>query len=612
MAPSKVVVIGAGWSGLAAAKTYLQINPDVSLTILDEDSSVGGVWSASRVYPGLIADSCAAVFDYSDFPMHRNLGLKKWADLSGDKVHEYLELYVDKFDLRKRCRLNTRVVKVEREEDNLYGVWKIEVEVKKDFEEYTVNEILTCDKLIVATGVTSTPNFPKGLVYKNFAGPVMHSRDVGVKHKALLADEIKRVTVVGGSKSAIDVVYLCALEGKEVDWVIREDGNGPILLLDPRVHGIHAAAIKALRVTTIVGPNILIQNGFWYRFFHSRKSVIGPKMLKWALDYGSKSAIKGFYGRNENTMNIAPDMQELFWCNSGVSVVHDMKFMDLVADGKHIHIHRASLISLQPTTVTLSNDTVLPCDAVVFATGWATNQPSIFSSTLLPRLGLPFSVTDQDHASVTHWSALEASAAERIHDLFPILDPPEHVKEYDEQRKKEPSVTPFRLFRRIVPPEMASTGKRDLVVLGTLLNTAIPTYSEISSLWSVAYLEGLPFAKETSASLQNLEKMQEDVALMNSWGFAKTRCRDFPYLDGSQEIQEFMDLLVSDLGLEVMRKKRAARKGFQILGLRGWVKEWFTPYVGKDYRGLVDEYIEKWNLRGGTASANGIKEASKK
>jgi cation diffusion facilitator CzcD-associated flavoprotein CzcO len=110
--PSLVIVIGAGWTGLAAAKTYLQINPDVSLTIIDEDGSVGGVWSDSRVYPGLVADSCAAIFDYSDFPMDVELDLDKWADLPAEKVHQYLEHYTDKFDLRKRCKLNTRVVKV--------------------------------------------------------------------------------------------------------------------------------------------------------------------------------------------------------------------------------------------------------------------------------------------------------------------------------------------------------------------------------------------------------------------------------------------------------------------------------------------------------------------
>lgn len=310
-APSRVIIIGAGWTGLAAAKTYLQINPNVSLTIVDEESSVGGVWSASRVYPGLVADSCAAIFDYSDLPMDIELGVDKWADLPAEKVHEYLERYVDKFDLRRRCKLNTKVVGIERDEHMKEdAIWKVEVEIKKDFEEYTVREVIPCDKLIVATGVTSTPSLPKGLDWKEYEGPVMHSRDVGQKHQLLTADTVKKVTVVGGSKSSVDVVYLCALAGKEVDWVIREDGYGPILLLEPRTHGIHKGAIKNIRATTMASPSILLTEGFWYRFLHSGQSKIGSKLLHSIMEKGSKSAIKSVYGKNENTWKIAPDLKE--------------------------------------------------------------------------------------------------------------------------------------------------------------------------------------------------------------------------------------------------------------------------------------------------------------
>lgn len=309
--PSRVIVIGAGWTGLAAAKTYLQINPNVSLSILDEDSSVGGVWSASRVYPGFMADSPSAIFDYSDFPMDVELGIGKWADLPSEKVHEYLEQYTDKFDLRRRCRFNSKVLRVERDEDMKEGaIWKVEIQVKKDFEEYTATEVLLCDKLIVATGSASTPNFPEDLEWKRYDGPVFHSKDVGQKHKQLTEDRVKRVTVVGGSKSAVDVAYLSALAGKQVDWIIREDGYGPLLLFEPRNHGIHAGALQAIRAAALVSPSILNTDGFWYDFLHSGKSKLGTKMLEALMRKASASAIADFYGKNENTMKIAPDLKE--------------------------------------------------------------------------------------------------------------------------------------------------------------------------------------------------------------------------------------------------------------------------------------------------------------
>jgi dimethylaniline monooxygenase (N-oxide forming) len=306
--PSRVIIIGAGWSGLAAAKTYLQLFPSVSLTIIDADTTVGGVWSSSRIYPGLIADSCAAIFDYSDFPMDEAVGIDKWADLPAEKVFEYLEKYVDKFDLRRRLRLGTRVTGVEKLDGD--GGWSVEVEkVASEEVGQPSREVLRCDKLIVATGTASTPNIPQGIDWKAFEGSVMHSKEVGTKHQLLTADSVKRVMVVGGNKSAVDVVNLCALAGKEVDWVIRKEGYGPGALFESRSHGFHAGAIKAMRASAVPSTNILATTGFWYRFFHSGQSWIGTHLLKFMLSKLDASTT-GLYGRNENTMKIAPDVKQ--------------------------------------------------------------------------------------------------------------------------------------------------------------------------------------------------------------------------------------------------------------------------------------------------------------
>lgn len=310
--PNRVIVIGAGWMGLAAAKTYLEIQPTVDLMIIDEDSTVGGVWSGTRSYPGLIADSCAAVFDYSDFPMDVEVGVEAWADLPAQKVHEYLERYTDRFGLRERCRLNTRVIRIERNESKESGtVWKVQVETRQLEGQQSVKETLLCDKLIVATGSSSTPKMPKDIDWTSFKGPIMHSKEVGTKHQLLTADNVQRVTVVGGNKSAVDVVYLCALAGKEVDWLIRKDGTGPGLLFDVRSkNGTHAARYKALRATTIASPNLLSTKGFWYWFLHSGKNWVGSQLIRWAFSYASKMGIRSMYGENENTMKIAPDLQK--------------------------------------------------------------------------------------------------------------------------------------------------------------------------------------------------------------------------------------------------------------------------------------------------------------
>lgn len=237
----------------------------MELTIIDEDSTVGGVWSGPHSYPGLVADSCAAVFDYSDFPVDVEVGLGPWDDLPAEKVHEYMEHYVDKFQLRERCRLNTRVVRAERDELKMESgaIWKVLVESTQHDGPDSGTETLLCDKLIVATRSSSIAKLPTDIDWTTFDGLIIHSKDVGAKYPQLVSDDIQRVTVVGGNKSAVDVVNMCALAGKEVDWLIRKEGSGPGFLFPARSN---------LRASTIASPNILVTKGFWHWFLHSGKA----------------------------------------------------------------------------------------------------------------------------------------------------------------------------------------------------------------------------------------------------------------------------------------------------------------------------------------------------
>lgn len=45
-----LVVIGAGLSGIAAARFYLEVHPECRLVILEQDSCPGGVWNTRRSY----------------------------------------------------------------------------------------------------------------------------------------------------------------------------------------------------------------------------------------------------------------------------------------------------------------------------------------------------------------------------------------------------------------------------------------------------------------------------------------------------------------------------------------------------------------------------------
>lgn len=64
-----IIIIGAGIQGLCAAHTFLSIQPTLSLLILDEKRTIGGVWAHQQLYPGLRANNLQGYYEFTDLPM---------------------------------------------------------------------------------------------------------------------------------------------------------------------------------------------------------------------------------------------------------------------------------------------------------------------------------------------------------------------------------------------------------------------------------------------------------------------------------------------------------------------------------------------------------------
>ncbi len=62
-----VGIIGAGFAGLSTAKVLRAFGFEV--TVFEKEPDVGGVWAASRRYPGLTTQNPRTTYALSDFPM---------------------------------------------------------------------------------------------------------------------------------------------------------------------------------------------------------------------------------------------------------------------------------------------------------------------------------------------------------------------------------------------------------------------------------------------------------------------------------------------------------------------------------------------------------------
>ena len=233
------------------------------MILLDEQASIGGVWSAEKIYPSLFAQIKYGLFEYSFYPMRRE-GITSDGYISGDTIHAYLNDFARDYDLVRRTRLRNTVDNVNRLPGN---GWRLEIADKPAIE---------CAKLIYATGATSHPVIPSWPKSK-FNVPIIHSSETGVHLAAL--DRVQRATVVGAAKSAYDTVFLLLHAGKQVNWIIREDGSGPLAIMPPTILGLmNTMDAVATRMVGMLGSSIMNTKGTGYRFF--QKTRLGRTLAK--------------------------------------------------------------------------------------------------------------------------------------------------------------------------------------------------------------------------------------------------------------------------------------------------------------------------------------------
>ena len=267
----------------------MQLAPDTKLIILDDGKSIGGVWSKEKIYPNLYAQVGYGMFEYSFCPMKEE-NVTKDRYISGENVHNYLRGFARDNDLIRRTRLETRVDLVEKLPS---GDWRLNIEQGAP---------IVCQKLIYASGPTSSPVIPQW-PRRDFTKPIIHSSETGTSTEELHG--ISRATVIGAAKSSYDTVYLLLAAGKKVDWVIREDGSGPLAITPPRYFGFNAVDFCSTRAAASFSPSIMNTTGLWYTFF--QRTLIGMflTMLYWRVATWLGELHAG-YARSENASKLRP------------------------------------------------------------------------------------------------------------------------------------------------------------------------------------------------------------------------------------------------------------------------------------------------------------------
>ncbi|KAE8331958.1 hypothetical protein BDV39DRAFT_167905 [Aspergillus sergii] len=575
-----VTVIGAGWSGLAALKTYHQVDPSASIVLFESAASVGGVWAKHRLYAGLKSNNMLGTYEFSDFPMDASFGVQPGQHIPGTVIQQYMERFVEHFQLSEFIRLNTRVRIAEHNSD---GTWTLTID-DTDGEKTVVSK-----KLIVCTGITSQPYLPTITGQDTFDAPLFHCRDLPQHQDAVLQPN-KRITVLGGTKSAWDAVYAAATAGAHVDWIIRDNGHGPVWMAPAYVTPLTKWLEKLVttRLLTWFSPCIWgdadgcspIRN-----FLHG--TWLGRKIVDtfWSILANDVIALNK-YDSHPETKKLKPWFSP-FWIASGLSILnYPTNFFDLVTEGK-VQIHIDHITHLTPKTIHLASDTQIQSDTLICATGWqATPNIDFRPSTLSQTLGFPWAEDPIPQ------SVIQQADAE-ILSRFPRLAlPPPKPANYAPLAPDAPAAAkhPFRLARFMIPPALATT--RSIAFMGLAMTINTTMLAQAQALWIAAYFTDNLTPSPREQCPPHLRKVLEqdnatadvdadlvwETALHSQFGvhryrggFGK-RNPDFVF-----DAVPYVDLLLRDLGLDYTRK--------------GGLK-WLEPYGVEDYRGLVEEWID--------------------
>ncbi|KAL8657116.1 MAG: hypothetical protein Q9226_002231 [Calogaya cf. arnoldii] len=566
-----VAVIGAGISGIAAAKFYLDIHPNCKLILLEKDASVGGVWNQSRVFDTFYTQSPFGTWEYSDMPMPRPPEEDMFNGVFKAKyTSQYLEEYIDRRvyaskTIRQRIKFKFHVQHITKE----CGGWAISGSSSPSRQEVVVHSA----KLIIASGLTSVPKMPRLSGQENFGYPIIHQKDFG-QSTVLSTPDFERITVLGSAKSAADLVYDSVQAGKKVTWIIRKTGTGPgfFVSAESKFPSKTIYALGTMRIVTTLTPSLFNADSWWNRFL--QRTRIGKKQLTNFWDAVNKSVADApkFYDRGpeakKNGFHNLKPISPVFWQNQGAGLINRPNFWDTIA--QNVQIHYEDIQELQKNNIRLKSGEDIRCDAILCGTGW-TPSLSFFDQDLLADLGIPQPIETFPLDEAKMWERLEGDADREVLNRFPFLaDPPEHYH-------TPMTETPYRLYNGIAPLRDHS-----IVFVGHVMIANYFRVAECQAIWATAYLDD-------KVKIPPLEQRQRMVALFVAL------CRRRYLSNGnkghwmSAEQTGYTDRLFHELGLSSHR--------------RFWLWDAFVPTGKKDLHRLRAEYIDKFGQEIATQSS---------
>ncbi|KAL8783069.1 MAG: hypothetical protein Q9213_004881 [Squamulea squamosa] len=483
---------------------------------------------------------------FSDRTLQLPPGTETYHDIFEAKyVTDYLEQYVDNHiyhetSLRSRILFGFSVISIQKAD----CLWHVEG---------PNSQRIRARRIVVATGHTSRPMMPTVPGRKDFLAQ-SYIKKISEKRLMRSLNLLRRRTLLSSEEA-----------GKNVAWIIRQDGEGPAAFSAAVGRGPYknGPEIAATRMMSTLSPscfselswlNSLVHGTKWGRRIIAQIWLGADEACRKAADFEKRQGAQpGFAGLQSSTA--------IFWCTGPIGMIQHDDFWDIIA--KNVSVFRHNVLELRERCIVLENQSQVPADALFCGTGWDAQYPFL-SQEQIVEFGLPHASEDDSPDVAKKWASLLQAADDEVVARFPQLaDPPAFFK-------RPQNTTATRLYRCVAPLSDDS-----ILFLGDVyLSNAFRT-AEAQAIWATAYLDG-------NVVLPVQEKAERDIAYMAA--FSKRR---YPSHGASgnyfhMDLIGYSDRLLADVGLVSHRKQ-------------WWWQDFFSPCLASDFSHVKDEYLAKFN-----------------
>ncbi|GAA0576234.1 NAD(P)/FAD-dependent oxidoreductase [Paractinoplanes ferrugineus] len=335
---SRVVIIGAGFGGIAAAVELLRRGLD-DVVLLEKGDRVGGVWRDNS-YPGCACDVPAPLYSYSFAP---NPGWSRRFPRH-EEILAYARDVADRFGVTERVRFGTEVAEARWD-----GRWHLTT---------TGGELIEADILIPAVGQLSRPATPALPGADRFAGRAVHTArwDPGVEVEG------KRVAVVGTGASAIQLVPAIAGRAAHVT-VFQRSAPWTLPKPDRRYGRARTTAYRKM-------PHLmrLARAGTWGMTIVTGLAITGNRPAGAFLR--GVSGLQRRWQVRDRALRARVTPDEPMGCKR---VLYTSSWLPALARAD-VSLVTEKIVEVVPEGVRTADGAVHGCDLLVYATGFAATE----------------------------------------------------------------------------------------------------------------------------------------------------------------------------------------------------------------------------------------------